>query len=228
MPKTPASTLRTSALADSLRALLTGKPRRIEDLPTDVSRQFPRAQGMMRDDVLYLAPEAERYGASRAGRSAIPSMQEQAQPDVRGVALHEAGHLYRQERPAQTRPFPTYEQATSRAPMREGVARNNALQAALAGAPESSALGKSVAKMSSYAAADTGETGDEAYADAFANAWDFLSRTAAKPTATPRQLLADYEAVTPGTGTLVQNLLKEKLFRNHPYAKGGIPADRAR
>lgn len=231
---TIASRIQASPLADSLRILLGGKPRAIEDLPPEVAERLPRAQGMVEGETLYLSPSPAVYGpARRLDRPTIPSMAELTQPDVRGTTLHEAGHLYQAERPAQQSEFrgafPTYSQATQRAQRtnpREWMSRSNALIAALEGAPEPTPLGRSVGRLSSYAAEDESPSGGEAYAEAFANAWDFLSRTAATPTRTPRQLLAEYEAVTPGTGTIVLDLLKERLFSKHPYANGGIPVDR--
>lgn len=219
-----ASRMQKSALADSLRVLLGGVP--MADMPADVAALLPRAQGMSRGDTIYLSPNASVYGPSRRSTlPTIPSLSEQVQPDVRGVTLHEAGHRYQESRPSQQRSFPTFERAASQANLREGVARRNALTEALSGAPGSTPTERAVARLSPYVAEDPSAAGTETYADAFANAWDFLSRTAAQRPTNPRQLLAEYEAMTPGTGTIVMNLLREKLFRGHPYAKQGVPAD---
>jgi hypothetical protein len=56
----------------------------------------------------------------------------------------------------------------------------------------------------------------EAFAQAFVNAWEFLQETKADPKMDYRKFAGDLEANTPGMGMIVRDLLKDPQFKNHP------------
>jgi hypothetical protein len=57
---------------------------------------------------------------------------------------------------------------------------------------------------------------DEAYAQAFRNAFDFLAETARDPKMDVRAFAGDLEANTPGMGMIITDLMKLPIFANHP------------
>lgn len=57
---------------------------------------------------------------------------------------------------------------------------------------------------------------EEAYAQAFKNAFNFLSETALKPDMDYRKFAGDLEGNTPGMGLIVQDLMKRPIFAKHP------------
>jgi hypothetical protein len=57
----------------------------------------------------------------------------------------------------------------------------------------------------------------EGYAQAFTNAYDYLDKTRRDPSMEyARSLAGEYEATTPGMGSIITELLKEKTYANHP------------
>jgi hypothetical protein len=57
----------------------------------------------------------------------------------------------------------------------------------------------------------------EGYAQAFTNAYDYLDKTRRDPSMEyARSLAGEYEATTPGMGSIISELLKEKTYANHP------------
>ena len=57
----------------------------------------------------------------------------------------------------------------------------------------------------------------EGYAQAFVNAYDYLDKTRRNPSMEyARPLAGEYEASTPGMGSIVSDILKEKAYVSHP------------
>jgi hypothetical protein len=61
---------------------------------------------------------------------------------------------------------------------------------------------------------------EEAFAQAFVNAFEFLAETARNPEMNYRKFAGDLEANTPGTGMIIRDMLELPLYRDHPlYGK---------
>lgn len=57
---------------------------------------------------------------------------------------------------------------------------------------------------------------DEAFAQAFSNTFDLLRETAKGVPPNFRELLAEREALTPGLGIMIQDILQEPIYAKHP------------
>jgi hypothetical protein len=57
---------------------------------------------------------------------------------------------------------------------------------------------------------------DESFAQAFVNAFNFLSETAKNPTMDYRKFAGELEANTPGMGIILEDLLKSNVYNEHP------------
>lgn len=212
--------LARSPLADSVRQVLPGVQIQPAALESNVVGAWPWGQ-----NTVQMTANPRKYGTRREGASMVPAGSDaESRMNPRGVLLHEAGHGYWEREGQPT--TPTFASVNRKNP--ERIAERDRLTGRRPSLPQN-AEQSAMSAINDYSAGDTSEKGHEAYAQAFANAWDYLSTTAANPTDTPRQLLAEYERTAPGTGQLVMQLLREPLFEKHPFVAGfPAPTERPR
>jgi hypothetical protein len=127
----------------------------------------------------------------------LDSLRDTHPQDPRSTLIHEMGHKYATENRVLDKAGPAYQYPYS-----------DPMNAVYATKPAD----KAAAKIDTYGATDS----KEGYAQAFKNAFNFLSETALNPDMDYRQFAGDLEGSTPGMGMIVQDLMKRPIFAKHP------------
>lgn len=186
-----------SSVADTLYNLLGEVPQgwggqglRIGTDPTNVAFVSPL-------ETLHMSPDLKKYQIAAGELTKDPVT----------MFSHEIGHLVPKDR------FPTLPTLKAEPPLYYMDPRyGKPHYGNMTGAGRHGLYTKLLDRTDSYYQ----KSPDEAFSQTFANTFDLLRETAKGVPPNFRELLAEREALTPGLGIMIQDVLQEPIYAKHP------------